>query len=49
MELEWWNDSSSYADNNLAIGGASTARHVKGDDPDKNGYPGPPIWGWALG
>jgi hypothetical protein len=24
---------------------ASHARQVKGDDPDKKGYPGPPGWG----
>jgi len=28
-------------------GRASRARQVKGDDPDKKGYPGPP--GWGLG
>jgi hypothetical protein len=28
-------------------GSASHARQVKGDDPDKKGYPGPP--GWGLG
>jgi hypothetical protein len=28
-------------------GMASHARQVKGDDPDKNGYPGPQ--GWGLG
>ena len=28
-------------------GRASHARQVKGDDPDKKGYPGPP--GWGLG
>ena len=30
-----------------AIGRASHARQVKGDDPDEKGYPGPP--GWGLG
>ena len=30
-----------------ATGRASHARQVKGDDPDKNGYPGPQ--GWGLG
>jgi hypothetical protein len=25
------------------------ARQVKGDDPDKNGYPGPPVWGFGVG
>ena len=28
-------NSGSYADSNLAVGGASNARHVKGDDPDE--------------
>jgi hypothetical protein len=30
-----------------ATGRASHVRPVKGDDPDKKGYPGPP--GWGLG
>jgi hypothetical protein len=30
-----------------ATGRASHARQVKGDEPDKKGYPGPP--GWRLG
>jgi hypothetical protein len=30
-----------------ATGGASHARQVKGNHPDKKGYPGPP--GWELG
>jgi hypothetical protein len=30
-----------------ATGRASHARQVKGDDPDKKGYPDPP--GWGLG
>jgi len=30
-----------------ATGRAYHARQVKGDDPDKKGYPGPP--GWRLG
>ena len=28
---------------------ASHARQVKGDDPDKKGYPGPPGWGFGVG
>jgi hypothetical protein len=28
-----------------ATGRSSHARQVKGDDPDKKGYPGPPGWG----
>jgi len=30
-------------------GRASHARQVKGDDPDKKGYPGPPGWGFGMG
>jgi len=25
------------------------ARQIKGDDPDKKGYPGPPDWGFGVG
>ena len=32
-----------------ATGSASHARQVKGDDPDKKGYPGPPGWGFSVG
>jgi hypothetical protein len=28
---------------------ASHTRQVKGDDPDKKGYPGPPGWGFGVG
>jgi hypothetical protein len=28
---------------------ASHARQVKGDDPDKKGYRGPPGWGFGVG
>jgi hypothetical protein len=31
-----------------AIGRASYARQVKGDDPDKKRYPGPPGWGFGM-
>jgi hypothetical protein len=30
-------------------GRVSHARQVKGDEPDKNGYPGPPGWGFGVG
>ena len=43
----WSNDPQSYAGGSDATGMASRARQVKGDDPDKKGYPGPP--GWGLG
>jgi hypothetical protein len=32
-----------------ATGRASHARQVKGDDPDKNGYPGPSGWRFGVG
>jgi hypothetical protein len=32
-----------------ATGRASHARQVKGDDPDKKGYPGPPGWRFGAG
>jgi hypothetical protein len=32
-----------------ATGRASHARQVKGDDPDKKGYSGPPGWGFGVG
>jgi hypothetical protein len=32
-----------------ATGWASHARQVKGDDPDKKGSPGPPVWGLGVG
>jgi hypothetical protein len=32
-----------------ATGRASHARQVKGDDPHKKGYPGPPLWGFGVG
>jgi hypothetical protein len=32
-----------------ATGRASLARQVKGDDPDKKGYPGSPGWGFDVG
>ena len=32
-----------------ATGSASHARQVKGDDPDKKEYPGPPGWGFGVG
>jgi hypothetical protein len=31
-----------------ATGRASHARQVKGDDPDKKAYPGPPDWGLGV-
>jgi len=31
-----------------ATGRPSHAREVKGDDPDKKGYPGPQVWGLSV-
>jgi hypothetical protein len=45
--LVWSHDPESYAGGAYATGRASYARQVKGDNPDKKGYPGPP--GWGLG
>jgi len=45
--LVWSNDPESYSGSSDVTGMASPAREVKGDDPDKKGYPGPP--GWGLG
>jgi hypothetical protein len=30
-------------------GRAFHARQVKGDNPDKKGYSGPPVWGFDVG
>jgi len=45
--LAWSNDPESCAGDSDPTRMASCARQVKGDDPDKKGYPGPP--GWGLG
>jgi len=47
MGLVWSYDPERYAGSSDATGRAFHARQVKGDDPDKEGYPGPP--GWRLG
>jgi hypothetical protein len=33
----------------MATGRDCLARQVKGDDPDKKGYPGSPGWGFGVG
>jgi hypothetical protein len=45
--LAWSDVPESYADGSVATGMTSRARQVKGDDPDKKGYPGPPGW-WLV-
>jgi len=39
----WSNDPESYVGASIATGSASHVRQVKGDDPDKKGYHGPPV------
>jgi len=46
--LAWSYDLESYAGKIDATGIVSLARQVKGYDPDKKGYPGPPGWGWGV-
>jgi hypothetical protein len=45
----WSNDPDSYAGSSTVPGSASNARQVKGDYPDKKGYPGLPGWGLGVG
>ena len=33
----------------MLLVGPPNARKVKGYDPDKKGYPGPPGWGFGVG
>jgi len=40
MRLEWSNNHERYASSSKGTGRASHAIQVKGDDPDKKGYPG---------
>jgi len=53
VSLLWHSGGASmvkcYAGSSIATGGASHARQIKGYDPDKNRYPGPPGWGWVWG
>jgi hypothetical protein len=43
--LAWSYDPEGYAGGRVAAGRVSHAGQVKGDDPDKMGYPGPLGWG----
>ena len=45
----WPKDPESYAGGSVATGRATHARQVKGDDPDKKGYSGPPGWRLDVG
>jgi hypothetical protein len=48
VRLVWSDDPESYA-GGMATGTAFHARQLKGDDPDKKGYLGPPAWGFGMG
>jgi len=47
--LEWSNYPESYAGGRVSTDKAFHARDVKGDDPDKKGYRGPPGSGLDVG
>jgi hypothetical protein len=47
--LPWSYDPESYAGGSVATGRVSHAGKVKGDDPDKKLYSGPPGWGLCVG
>ena len=47
--LVWSNDPENYAGGSVATGSAFHVRQVKGGDPDKKGYPGPPRCGVGHG
>jgi hypothetical protein len=47
--LAWSHDPESYAGGSIATGRGSHVGQVKGDNPDKKGYPGPPVWGLGVG
>jgi hypothetical protein len=42
-------DPESSAGGSVAAGRVSDARQLKGDDSDKKGYPGFPVWGLGVG
>ena len=46
--LVWSNDPEGYAGGNVATGRASHVEQVKGDDPDKKGYPSSAGWGVGV-
>ena len=47
---QWWGlcGPEGYAGSSVATSRASHAREVKGDDPDKEGHPGPSSWGLGV-
>jgi hypothetical protein len=49
VRLSWSNDPESYTGGSIATDKVSQAGQVKGDDPDKERYPGPPGWVLSVG
>ena len=49
VRLAWSKDPENYASGSAGTATTSYARQVKGDNPDKKGYPGLPVWGWGVG
>lgn len=49
VALVWSNYPESNAGSSITTGTASQARQVRGDGPDKKGYPAPPGWGLGVG
>jgi len=47
--LAWSNDPESYVAGSVTSGRVSPFREVKGDNPVKKGYPGPPGWKLSVG
>jgi hypothetical protein len=47
--LAWSYDPESCAGGSVAAGRIFYAGRVKGDDPDRKGYPEPPGWGLGVG
>jgi hypothetical protein len=47
--LVWSYDPESYAGGSVAAGRVFHVGQVKGDDPDKKGYPDSPGWGLGVG
>jgi hypothetical protein len=45
----WSEAPESYVGGTIAAGRGSHAERVKGGDPDRKGYPGPPGWGVGRG
>jgi hypothetical protein len=48
VELVWSNNPECCGGGSVVTGRASHDGQMKGDDPDKKGYPGPSRWGLEL-